>query len=861
MGKIVDLTFRLKDQVSGKMGKISQALAKSNRQWQRAGKDIQNTGRSITKVGATLTTGITLPLAAAGTMAVTKFAEVDKTMTLVASTMGEAKYATADLDKAMKEAAANSTFGMNDAAQAALNFARGGWDAEQAANALAPAMNLAAGEGGDLDTVSAGLMATMNSFKANANEAAHYTDVFAAACNNSALDVNQLSSAMSVAAPIFEANGSSVEDAAKAMGIMANAGIDASVAANALKTGIARLADPAKSGAAAMERLGINAYDSEGKLKDITVLQGELSQAFSTLSGEEQSAAAAAIFGKNQMAPWLALIQSSTDSVGKLSDSIDNCNGVTNKMASDMMSGFGGSLEKLKSSIDVLATSFGQSLAPYVKKVADVLQNVTDKFNSLSDKQRDMVTRIALVVAAIGPALLVFGKMTTGIGGVVRTIGRLGQAIQKAGSLMALLSSPGAIVVGVLAAIAVAAVLIYKNWDKIAPVVKKVGKFFQNTAQSMGLSSENIKKRLEPVKDASQKLLVKIQQFGKTVQPVLEKVGKIAAKVFGVMFATALGRLMGTFNSIVKSITEYVSNITLALGGVIDFLTGVFTGDWDKALNGIKNIFKGVFGSLITLAKAPIDAIFGAISGAMSGIASLGDGVPGWIQNVVASIQNLWGIVSPVLSSLGDLAARVFSGIITTAIDVCVTGFRVFGQSVGTVIDGVKTALNGVITFVTGVFTGNWRQAWNGVKSIFSGVWTSLISIAKGPLNTITSMVNRVISSLNSIKIPDWVPGVGGKGISIPKIPALASGTQDWQGGIVQVSEKGGEIIDLPKGSRVYPHDKTVEMAYNDGVRNGNKNINININIPGVVVRSQSDIDLMTAQIVNKARLAFANAG
>ena len=146
-------------------------------------------------------------------------------------------------------AASNSTFGMSDAAQAVLNFARAGLDAQQAAAALTPAMNLAAGEGGDLATVSAGLMATMNAFKAPADQASRYADVFANACNNSALDVNSLSTAMSVAAPIFQTGGLTVSDAALAMGVMANNGTDANVAANALKSGLARLASPAKEGA------------------------------------------------------------------------------------------------------------------------------------------------------------------------------------------------------------------------------------------------------------------------------------------------------------------------------------------------------------------------------------------------------------------------------------------------------------------------------------------------------------------------------------------------------------------------------------------------------------------------------------
>ena len=134
------------------------------------GEKLKSVGAKISEVGQGLTTKLTLPLVAVGTVGVTKFAEVDKTMQLTNATMGNTTEQAEMLNQAMKDAAANSTFGMNDAATATLNFARAGLSAEQAAAALAPAMNLAAGEGGNLDTVSAGLVATINGFGGSFDE-------------------------------------------------------------------------------------------------------------------------------------------------------------------------------------------------------------------------------------------------------------------------------------------------------------------------------------------------------------------------------------------------------------------------------------------------------------------------------------------------------------------------------------------------------------------------------------------------------------------------------------------------------------------------------------------------------------------
>lgn len=435
-------------------GEYSKFASVAGAKMQAVGAKMMEVGRSISAVGTTLTQKVTVPLALMGAVGVKKFAEVDKTMQLTNATMGNTAQQAELLDTAMKDAAANSTFGMNDAATASLNFARAGLTAEEAAAALAPAMNLAAGEGGELDIVSAGLVATINGFHGSFDDAAKYADVFANACNNSALDIDSLSQAMSVAAPVFAAAGYSVNDAALYMGVMANNGIEADKAANSLKTGISRLVKPTDEAAAWMEKLGFSITNADGTMKDTVTVQKELHDAFKNLSEAEQIAAASAIFGKNQMSPWLALINAAPADVDALNDSLRKT-GTTSEMAEAMMSGFGGALEKLKSSIDVAATSFGEALAPTIRKVADFIQKAVDKFNSLSKTQQQSIAKWALFAAAVGPALKVIGGLTTGIGGLVKGIGTAMSGINAFGEKFGILSA-GPLALGIAAVAALA---------------------------------------------------------------------------------------------------------------------------------------------------------------------------------------------------------------------------------------------------------------------------------------------------------------------------------------------------------------------------------------------------------------------
>lgn len=442
-----------------------------------AGEKVKDVGQSIEGAGQKMLP-VTAALTAVGTAGVMSFAEVDKTMQLTNKTMGNSEKEAESLEKAMKSAAAGSVYGMKEAANASLNFARAGLDAKQSAAALAPAMNLAAGEGGNLNTVSAGLVGTINGFHDSFDEAGHYADVFAAACNNSALDVDSLSNSMSVAAPVFSAAGYKVNDAALYMGVMANNGIDANVAANSLKTGLARLVSPAKEGATMMDKLNISVKNSDGTMKSTIQIQKELHDAFAQLSESEQIAAASAIFGKNQMAPWLALINTAPSDVEKLNASLEECGGTTEEMANAMMNGFGGSLEKLKSSIDVLVYSIGEALAPTVQQVANFIQALVDAFNSLSPWQQELIVKIGLILALAGPLLIIVGNIIQAvgtimtlapavvglIGGITTAVTTIGGALQALWVIM--LANPIVLIIAAIAALVAAFVYFWNTSEE-----------------------------------------------------------------------------------------------------------------------------------------------------------------------------------------------------------------------------------------------------------------------------------------------------------------------------------------------------------------------------------------------------------
>lgn len=494
------------------------------------GEQFKQVGQKMTEAGKTMTTKVTAPLAAVGAVGAAKFAEVDKTMQLTNSTMGNTSAQAELLNKAMKEAAASSTYGMNDAATATLNFARAGLTAEEAASALSPAMALAAGEGGDLDTVSGGLVATINGFHGSFDDAATYADVFANACNNSALDVNSLAESMSVAAPIFSAAGYNVNDAALYMGVMADKGIEANKAANSLKTGLARLVSPSKQGAEMMDKLGISVTNADGTMKDSVTVQNELNKAFSNLSESEQIAAASAIFGKSQMAPWLALINTAPADVEELNVALAQ-NGTALEMQGAMMSGFGGSLEKLKSGLDVAATSLGEALAPAILAVANVIQKLVDWFNNLSPAAQRVIAVIGVIVAAIGPLLVIFGTIASSIGSIISLVGTIAPLLEGVGGAIGGLMSGSLLpIIAIIGSVIAIGVLLYKNWD----LIKAKAKAFANSVMKTFNAFKNkVTSTFNSIKNA----------IVKPIQSAIDKVKAVIDKIKG-FFPINIGRIL-----------------------------------------------------------------------------------------------------------------------------------------------------------------------------------------------------------------------------------------------------------------------------------------------------------------------------
>ena len=264
---------------------------------QKAGQKLQSAGSSVASVGRTMSTYVTAPLVAAGTVAVKTAADFDTGMSKVQAISG----ATADqmdrLREKAKEMAASTKYDLNEVAEAYSYMAMAGWKTEDMLNGIAPVMHLAAASGEDLATTSDILTDNLTAFGLEAKDGAMFADVLAAAATNSNTNVSMMGESFKYAAAPAHALGYTVQDTALALGLMANNGIKADMAGTSLRNILQRMYKPTKESQAAIDQLGLSLYDDTGKMYTFREVMYQIRDGFKSvkMSAEEYDAAVAAL--------------------------------------------------------------------------------------------------------------------------------------------------------------------------------------------------------------------------------------------------------------------------------------------------------------------------------------------------------------------------------------------------------------------------------------------------------------------------------------------------------------------------------------------------------------------------------------
>lgn len=736
------------------------------KEMQKAEKFMKNAGKQITDMGKTLTVGITTPLLGLGTISVKTAADFQESMSKVSAISGATGDDLERLTDMAKQMGATTKFSASESAEAFQYMAMAGWKTEDMLSGISGIMNLAAASGEDLAIVSDICTDSLTAFGMSAEESGRFADILASASSNANTNVSMLGESFKYVAPLCGSMGYSAEDASIALSLMANAGIKGSQSGTSLKTALTNMLSPTSSMASVMEEYGLSLTNADGSMKSLQDVMIMLREKMGSLDEATQGAAASTLFGKEALAGMLSIINASDEDFEKLTTAIYNCDGSAQTMAETMHNNLNGKLTQLKSALEGVAISFGEVLIPMLMKVVESITNVVQKFANLDEGTRKLILIIGAIATSIGPLLLVIGKLITtgskiaGWGkGVATAMKGVMAGTKGIGTVMTTVFGPGGVILLVIAGIAALVAGFMYLWN----TNEDFKNFFINTWNAI---VEFMTPILEYLKTVIVQCWVDITTM---LQPYIDEI-----KTF----------IVEAWNFILTTIVPILNNIWSAIVTAWQYI-------WDTLqpiLSQLKETIAAAWDFILTIISIALDKI--------STIVSLGfEIVKGIFTAVTSAIKFIW-------DNFGDLIVSKIKNVWDT---------------VAGVVSGASKVLQGIFQTLTGLLTGNWSKCWEGISNIVSGVWQGITSFVKGGINAIISSINVFIRGINKIKVPDFVPGLGGKGFNISEIPMLAKGTDYFKGGLAIVGEQGPELVSMPRGSQVIPNRETENILSNGG--------------------------------------------
>lgn len=849
------------------LAKVSAALEQNNTAISQTKTQLAGTLGTIAALGGAIYAG-----------PVKKAAEFEAQMSTVKAISNASAGDMKRLSEEAKHMGATTQFTAVEAGKALEYMAMAGWKTDQMLGGLPGIMNLAAASGEDLGQVSDIVTDALTAFNMTADQSGRFADVLAQASSNANTNVSMMGSTFQKVAPVAGALGYSVEDMSLGIGLMANASIKAEVAGTSLKTALANMAKPTKQMQAYMDKYGISLTNADGSMKTFRGVIDNLRSSLGGLSESEQVAAATAIFGKESFAGMLAIVNASDADFKKLSDSVNNAAGAAERMAQIKLDNFEGKVTLLKSAFEGLQIALGDALLPTftqgAENAAELISKLTEFINANPELVRTIVKVTAGLLAFKAAALTAklgflelkggvltiqkvmalfkgktalagveavgfagkvkgvaksvtgyFGGIGSAAGGVGRAFGQMFSGTKIGGAaggvFSKLFSGMGGVATRAFTGVAgtITNILGKAGTAVAAGPLGKIGSVIGKGFGKIGTMIAPLQKLggaiLGPFSGILGKVLPVVGVISLIVAAVqilrdnLDKVREVVGRVFGDAGLVIFDKVVAAITNIGDTIRNVFTDGNL--GGARQFLINLFgeeaTGVIDGAitiLQTVWNILSGFIEFVNTYVRPIVEQIFSFIVGTV--LPQIAQAFAEWAPTIASILQGLAEVVSTIATAIMAVI-QFLMPTIQSIIGVAL-------ETIKGVVSGALTAIKGLVDVFAGIFTGDWTRVWEGVKSIFSGVWNSLKSIASGVLNGIISLVNGVISGLNKLKIPDWVPGIGGKGINIPLIPRFATGTDSTPDTFI-AGEQGAELITNAKNRSVFTAAQTGSIFRN----------------------------------------------
>lgn len=785
-------------------GKVGESLKSAGSKISDFGGKISGMGKKFAPVSAAVT-GI-------GIAGIKTAADFESSMSQVAATMGmtseEINNGSEDykrLEQAARDMGKATMFSASEAAEALNYLALAGYDVDKSIDTLPTVLNLAAAGGIDLAYASDMVTDAMSALGDTAGTAEEFVDKMAKTSQKSNTSVAQLGEAILTVGGTAKNLAGGTTELNTALGILADNGIKGAEGGTALRNIILSLSAPTDKAADAMNALGLEVYDAEGKMRPLNEVFKDLDSILGTMSQGEQTEVLNTIFNKVDLKSANALLANCGDRFDELSGYINESEGAAQAMADTMQNNLNGQITQLKSAISEAGISIGNLFIPTIKKLVSVVQSWTDKFNSLDEGHKKIIAAVGAVIAAIGPLLLIVGKVITVVGSVVSGLG-------GASSALALMTNPIGIAVAAIGTLVAALVHLFQTNENfrrsvintfsivketvlnlvesivsnVSPAIQSIGSTFRELQQAVSeVIDGTIVPLIQAFIDMIGELLAenqdKITAIGKLFGAVFEIIGNVFSFFYnvhikGILFP-AIKFILSIVSSNMDKIKAVFQSVFDLIGGIIEFFTALFKGDWEGMWESIKsiaeagkdfivNIFSLFVGIIATALSPVIDKISEIFEGIKTAITSKIEEAKEILVGIFTSISEKVSAVFETVKNIVSVGLQLIGNIISFATDIIMIPWNFiwenFGDTITSVLNAIYSYVSDKINAVANVISAIFNAVLSMVSNIWNAIYTFISSIWNAIYGYISEKITAVLNCITTIftSIKDFISNI-----------------------------------------------------------------------------------------------------
>lgn len=640
MATLQELIVKIGADTDG-LDKISQATDKLDKD---LGK-VRDAGAKVTDVGKSLTAGVTTPLVGMGAAVLKTAGDFESSMNSVRAVTGATGVELDQMSDLAREMGSTTQFSASESAAAMEFLGMAGLDTTQIMDALPGTLSLAAAGGlelADAADISTNILSGMNM---EVSELGHLNDVLADASRSANTDVQQLGMGMKQVAPVASGLGFELEETTAALGFLADAGIQGEQGGTLLRSAMSQLINPTAQAGQKLAEMGVQATEADGSARPLADIMRDFEAAGADASDMMQ------IFGTEAGPAMIALLNRGGDDLEGFTSQLENSAGTAEEMADIKMEGLSGQLKSLASAAEGLMLAIADS--GLLDTVTDLVEKITEWVQGLSETNPELLkwgTIIGVIVAALGPMLIVIGSVISAvgqIGTVLKILVPIFRAAAMAKMLFnaALWASPITwIIIGIIALIAVI-ILIIVYWDEIKAA----------TAAAWDWIVEKLSEAWEWIKNTAATAWEAIKQFFVDLWNGI--VEWVTEKVQG--FATWLSE---TWTSIKETAARAWELFKLSI--LVIFLT---VHNWImEKVNAVKEFIRTGFNNAKQLAINAFTSMRDRVTSTISNLVSKVKGIPGKIKSGLGNLKNLLvnagknvvqGLINGIKNMFGKLSS------------------------------------------------------------------------------------------------------------------------------------------------------------------------------------------------------------